>query len=145
MFYSEKTKSEKKKQYMIVFIINVFFFNSRLKSIIASASSHVDECEEVLAQMEKHSPQLAIDGYQNIWILKPGAKSRGRGIEVKNNLQDILNTAGTSVVSQKDNKWVVQKYIGMFNPTDVSCKYTCLLYTSPSPRDKRQSRMPSSA
>ena len=23
--------------------------------------------------------------------------------------------------------------------------YTCLLYTSPSPRDKRQSRMPSSA
>ena len=85
-----------------------------MKSIIASASSHVEECEEVLAQMEKHSPQLAIDGYQNIWILKPGAKSRGRGIEVKNNLQDILNTAGTSVVSQKDNKWVVQKYIGMF-------------------------------
>ena len=27
---------------------------------------------------------------------------------------------------------------------DVS-NYTCLLYTSPSPRDKRQSRMPSSA
>ena len=25
------------------------------------------------------------------------------------------------------------------------CAYTCLLYTSPSPRDKRQSRMPSSA
>ena len=24
-------------------------------------------------------------------------------------------------------------------------KYPCLLYTSPSPRDKRQSRMPSSA
>ena len=25
------------------------------------------------------------------------------------------------------------------------CPYVCLLYTSPSPRDKRQSRMPSSA
>ena len=25
------------------------------------------------------------------------------------------------------------------------CLYSCLLYTSPSPRDKRQSRMPSSA
>ena len=25
------------------------------------------------------------------------------------------------------------------------CPYICLLYTSPSPRDKRQSRMPSSA
>ena len=28
---------------------------------------------------------------------------------------------------------------------DVVGIYTCLLYTSPSPRDKRQSRMPSSA
>ena len=31
---------------------------------------------------------------------------------------------------------------------DEACRhglYTCLLYTSPSPRDKRQSRMPSSA
>ena len=27
----------------------------------------------------------------------------------------------------------------------VCAKVTCLLYTSPSPRDKRQSRMPSSA
>ena len=25
------------------------------------------------------------------------------------------------------------------------CKYTCLLYTSPSPRDRQKSRMPSSA
>ena len=29
--------------------------------------------------------------------------------------------------------------------TDIVCTCTCLLYTSPSPRDKRQSRMPSSA
>ena len=28
---------------------------------------------------------------------------------------------------------------------EIVKKYTCLLYTSPSPRDKRQSRMPSSA
>ena len=28
---------------------------------------------------------------------------------------------------------------------DAGCADTCLLYTSPSPRDKRQSRMPSSA
>ena len=30
-------------------------------------------------------------------------------------------------------------------PYDLVQDYTCLLYTSPSPRDKRQSRMPSSA
>ena len=28
---------------------------------------------------------------------------------------------------------------------ETETSYTCLLYTSPSPRDKRQSRMPSSA
>ena len=28
---------------------------------------------------------------------------------------------------------------------DMDCKYTCLLYTSPSPRDRKKSRMPSSA
>ena len=28
---------------------------------------------------------------------------------------------------------------------DRDLRFTCLLYTSPSPRDKRQSRMPSSA
>ena len=29
--------------------------------------------------------------------------------------------------------------------TDLNLTHLCLLYTSPSPRDKRQSRMPSSA
>ena len=31
------------------------------------------------------------------------------------------------------------------NPESVSKAYTCLLYTSPSPRDRQKSRMPSSA
>ena len=31
------------------------------------------------------------------------------------------------------------------NRPELTTNYTCLLYTSPSPRDKRQSRMPSSA
>ena len=31
------------------------------------------------------------------------------------------------------------------DPVQVAQLYDCLLYTSPSPRDKRQSRMPSSA
>ena len=39
--------------------------------------------------------------------------------------------------------------IRLFTPDDTIAEFeqlmTCLLYTSPSPRDKRQSRMPSSA
>ena len=40
------------------------------------------------------------------------------------------------------------KEIENFNPQpywELQTLYSCLLYTSPSPRDKRQSRMPSSA
>ena len=34
---------------------------------------------------------------------------------------------------------------GVSRTPNATLRYTCLLYTSPSPRDKRQSRMPSSA
>ena len=37
------------------------------------------------------------------------------------------------------------QYLVVFAGDDVSPNSGCLLYTSPSPRDKRQSRMPSSA
>jgi tubulin monoglycylase TTLL3/8 len=38
--------------------------------------TRIDEC---LKTVENHWPQYHIDGTRNIWILKPGAKSRGRG------------------------------------------------------------------
>ena len=54
------------------------------------------------------------------------------------------------IVEHKGELWVVNKSQsvkpgkgGAFN--QVEMKISCLLYTSPSPRDKRQSRMPSSA
>ena len=46
-----------------------------------------------------------------------------------------------------DDEWVVTTFVGEASPTKVVTTHSssCLLYTSPSPRDKRQSRMPSSA
>ncbi|XP_066922396.1 protein monoglycylase TTLL8-like [Clytia hemisphaerica] len=91
-------------------ILNNYNMIIESNAIIANAHQHVEECHELLIEMEKYCPQLTIDGFLNIWILKPGAKSRGRGIEVKNNFHEILKTVGSSV-SLKENKWVVQKYI----------------------------------
>ena len=39
----------------------------------------------------------------------------------------------------------VVKDVSYLNPEHVGDVYTCLLYTSPSPRDTERSRMPSSA
>ena len=43
-----------------------------------------------------------------------------------------------------NNEWLVRQDIKVMDPAEANAK-ACLLYTSPSPRDKRQSRMPSSA
>ena len=44
-----------------------------------------------------------------------------------------------------DNTQNMAQYIEKANILVEALPYICLLYTSPSPRDKRQSRMPSSA
>lgn len=36
--------------------------------------------------------QYSLIGNKNAWILKPGGKSRGRGITIHNKLENIINT-----------------------------------------------------
>jgi tubulin monoglycylase TTLL3/8 len=52
-----------------------------------------------------------MDGAMNIWILKPGNKSRGRGIILMNKLEDIIAKV-TPTNKATDTRFVVQKYIG---------------------------------
>jgi hypothetical protein len=69
----------------------------------------MDEIIKTLEECKKYSPQYNIDGYKNIWIVKPGALSRGRGIIVFDKIENILEL-NTSPL-QRDGKYVVQKYI----------------------------------
>ncbi|XP_066284324.1 tubulin tyrosine ligase 3-like isoform X1 [Branchiostoma lanceolatum] len=70
----------------------------------------VDRCIDTLEQFKEAWPQCQIDGTTNMWIVKPGAKSRGREIKVMNKLEDICKLVESTVV-KKEGKWVVQKYI----------------------------------
>lgn len=53
---------------------------------------------------------MDIDGVLNIWIVKPGNKCRGKGIQLMNNIKDIIGLVNQS--NAQKNKYVVQKYIG---------------------------------
>ncbi|XP_023965073.2 protein monoglycylase TTLL8 isoform X2 [Chrysemys picta bellii] len=81
-------------------------------AVICSAHNYITQCQKILSKIMSTNPQQDIDGNHNIWIIKPGAKSRGREIVCKNRLDDILKLVeATDQFPVKDHKWVVQKYI----------------------------------
>ena len=66
------------------------------------------------------------------WILSHNAGMQGR-LHGAHNKQAVALKTGTGPAGS--DAWAI----------GTNGKYTCLLYTSPSPRDQRGSRMPSSA
>ncbi|KAG7311744.1 hypothetical protein JYU34_002803 [Plutella xylostella] len=64
---------------------------------------------KILSTMNKYWPQIDIDGIYNIWIVKPGNKCRGRGIQLMNNIKDIIGLL--NIPAAQKTRYVVQKYI----------------------------------
>lgn len=64
------------------------------------------EVSKLLKKLGRKYPQTDINGANSIWIVKPIGLSRGRGIELFNNLDEI-----TKHVKNHSSHWVIQKYI----------------------------------
>jgi len=60
---------------------------------------------QLLEDLGKLDPQFAMSGDQNIWIVKPGCKSRGRNIAIFDNVEGICKHI------DREQSWVAQKYI----------------------------------
>ncbi|KAM8715500.1 hypothetical protein ACLKA7_002536 [Drosophila subpalustris] len=69
----------------------------------------IKSCISLVDKMKNHWPQYSLDGYQNLWIVKPANKCRGRGILLMDNLKKILGVVNPSIASK--SRYVVQKYI----------------------------------
>lgn len=50
--------------------------------------------EKALSLLRRVSPQAHVDGMNNAWIVKPAGKSRGRGIQIFNKMQELLDYFG---------------------------------------------------
>lgn len=75
-----------------------------------TSQTFYDEACSVIQNLKNLFPQYEMNGVRNIWILKPGAKSRGRGIKCLNSLDEILKNISAKVLL-KEGKFVIQKYI----------------------------------
>ena len=74
-------------------------------------------------------------------ILLRGENNLPKGCHEHQALAELKNIAKANKVKPS---LIGQGYYGTITPPVIQ-RNVCLLYTSPSPRDKRQSRMPSSA
>ncbi|KAK5872915.1 hypothetical protein PBY51_013573 [Eleginops maclovinus] len=78
---------------------------------IENSDLFVTCCKAMLQRLVEVCPQLDIDGIHNIWIIKPGAMSRGRGIKCAKRLDQILRLVDGDITLIRESKWVVQKYL----------------------------------
>lgn len=61
-----------------------------------------------LKNIIQHWPQFELDGFRNVWIMKPGNKCRGRDIRLIKDVNEVLRVMNSKL------KYVVQKYIGLY-------------------------------
>ncbi|XP_050835441.1 tubulin monoglycylase TTLL3 [Serinus canaria] len=70
------------------------------------------QCQNLLQSLAEKLPQLDMEGKLNVWILKPGAESQGRGIVCMTRLEEMLQLAWSCTApSVQVGRWVVQKYV----------------------------------
>ena len=113
-YCSKKISNEKldPEQEKLPFSWPVFFqhFYSLVKKDyveVSNMSVHEmlhENAKKVLEEIREKVPQSILDGEKNVWIIKPGHSSQGKGISIKIKFEDILH-------KEYRKNLVVQKYI----------------------------------
>ena len=140
-------------KYFFTILISLLFFNQTFAKDV-SINENIDL--EFVCDLEKKIIKNSEFNYQT--FLAKDLNEKGLdSFKILSKKPETLLIKGLSSflsVSSKLNVKVVNKDVVLFKSIDQEKNYsesgiitrkTCLLYTSPSPRDMRRSRMPSSA
>ena len=73
--------------------------------LLKDLSQYQQRISSILSELEKHQTQYKMNGIHNIWIVKPGNLSRGRGIHCVNKLNTVVTQC------KENNYIIIQKYI----------------------------------
>lgn len=82
--------------------------NEKFRSEKIDYDNYLFQIRKILPEAEPYWPSLKMDGYNNLWIMKPGFSCRGRGIVIMRNYESIINHAN----KYSKARYMVQKYIG---------------------------------
>lgn len=80
---------------------DVKFFGRALTRVM-----YRSKLREATEKINKRWPDKCIDGYKNVWIVKPSLSNRGEGILVSNKKEEIL-----AYINHDEREYVIQKYI----------------------------------
>ncbi|XP_057267930.1 tubulin tyrosine ligase 3-like [Pezoporus wallicus] len=82
------------------------------QSRLEASIPQIKHCRALLQKLQERLPQLHMEGVHNLWIIKPGAMSRGRGITCSARLEEIVELPGKPAApSARPGQWIVQKYV----------------------------------
>ena len=106
---NEEKKNNQKPSESINSSLNSTNKNKSITKIrdYAVFSDYKEKIDQILNNLKRYLPQYELNGFRNIWILKPSNLSRGRGVTCVDSLLPIEQ----SLSATNDTGLVVQKYI----------------------------------
>ena len=111
----------------------------RLVQVRASLKIHIGQSHVSAA------PLLGMPFGANFRLETEGKKQDHKLVIDKRTVEQIDGDVASALADMRDEAGLETKNNAVLNDDGSAQSMDCLLYTSPSPRDKRQSRMPSSA
>ena len=108
---NKKKKNNSKPNENNIYALGIKANNNRTNNTKIQDPAVFDDFKEkismILETLEKNLPQYKLNGYRNIWIMKPSNLSRGRGVTCVDSLLPIEQ----SLSATNDTGVIVQKYI----------------------------------